>query len=140
MQSKLHGESLNQLIVTVKIPLYWGGQGSKLTATSWGKLVSRALDLHGRLGKGSKYSNPEGLIEAIIKMLSFVDDNNISNNGESWEIVAQVLQKTQHDAQLWNDILQAMGGSLNLKKYFYQVISYIYAKVGAPVVTPTEKN
>ena len=111
-QSKHPGESLNQLIVTAKTPLYLGGgQGSKLTATSWGKLVSRALDLHGRLGKGSKYKDPEGLIEAIIKMLSFVDDNNISNNGESWETVSQVLQKTQHDAQLWNDILNATGGA-----------------------------
>ena len=88
-------------------PVFGGGQGSKLTATSWGKLVSRALDLHGRLGKGSKYRDPEGLIEAIIKMLSFVDDNNISNNGEAWETVSQVLKKTQHDAQLWNDILNA---------------------------------
>ena len=50
-------------------PVFGGGQGSKLTATIWGKLVSRALDLHGCLGKGSQYSDHEGLIKAIIKML-----------------------------------------------------------------------
>ena len=72
-------------------PVFGGGQGSELTATKWVKLVPRALDLHGRLGKGSKYRDPEGLIEAIVKILSFVDNNNILNNGESWETVAQVL-------------------------------------------------
>ena len=60
-------------------------------------------------------------------MLSYVDDNNILNNGAPHESVADVIRKTQHDAQLWNDILKSTGGTLNLLKCFFQVINYTFA-------------
>ena len=50
-------------------------------------------------------------------MLGFVDDNNISNTGEKHESIEDIIKRTQHDAQLWNDILKATGGTLNLLKY-----------------------
>ena len=65
---------------------------------------------------------------------------HISNNGESWETVSQVLQKTQHDVQLRNDILNATEGAISLNKCFCQVQSFIFAKDGAPVVAPAEKD
>ena len=40
-------------------------------------------------------------------MLGFVDDNNISNTGEKHESIEDVIKRTQHDAQLWNNILKA---------------------------------
>ena len=56
-------------------------------------------------------------------MLGFVDDNNISNTGEIYKSIENVIKQTQHDAQLWDDILKATGGTLNLLKYFSQVIT-----------------
>jgi hypothetical protein len=40
-------------------------------------------------------------------MLVYVDDNNITNNSRDGETVADVIKRTQHGAQLWNDLLRA---------------------------------
>ena len=47
-------------------------------------------------------------------MLGFVDDKNISNTGGKRESIEDIIKQTQHNAQLWNDILMATGGTLNL--------------------------
>ena len=71
-------------------------------------------------------------------MLSYVDNNNISNNGAPHDYTEDVFKQTQHDAQGWNDILNSIGGILNLLIYFFQVNSYKYSRVGAPVVAATD--
>ena len=71
-------------------------------------------------------------------MLSYVDDNDISNNGAPHESIIKVIRKTQHDAQLWNNILKSTGGTLNLLKCFFQVINYHFALNGFPVVAPID--
>jgi hypothetical protein len=73
-------------------------------------------------------------------MLGFVDDNNISNNGEEWETVNDNIIQTQHDAQLWNDLLQATGGALNLDKCFAQVLASQFGLNRAPVIAPADPN
>ena len=92
-------------------PVYSTRQGSTASTTGWGKLVSLALDLHDKQRFGSHCSDPEGTFETIIGMLSYVDDNNISNNGKPHETIKEVIKRTQHDAQLWNDILKATSGT-----------------------------
>ena len=67
-------------------------------------------------------------------MLEFVNDDNISNIGEKHESIKNVIKRTQHDAQLGNDILKATGGTLNLLKYLFQIISTNLSQTGAPVV------
>jgi hypothetical protein len=74
----------------------------------------------------------------MLGMLGYVDDNNITNNGKDGESVADVIQRTQHDAQLWNDLLRATGGALNLDKCFTQVLNYTFALNGGPVVAPAD--
>ena len=73
-------------------------------------------------------------------MLSYVDDNNISNNGVPHETIEDVIKRTQHDAQLWNDILTATGGTLNLLKCFFQVIYTVFSRSGAPVIEAHDKS
>ena len=62
-------------------PVFGSGQGSTVSATGWGKLVSIALDMNDKQRCGSHYRDPEGLFTTIIGMLGFVDNNNISNTG-----------------------------------------------------------
>ena len=81
-------------------PVFGSGQGSTVSATGWGKLVSIALDLHDKQRFGSQYSDPEGVFTTIVGMLGFVDDNNISNTGDKHESIEEVIKRTQHDAQL----------------------------------------
>jgi hypothetical protein len=66
--------------------------------------------MHNKYGHGYKYEGPWKLYTSIIGMLGFVDGNNITNNGEEWETVKDIIIQTQHDAQLWNDLLRATGG------------------------------
>jgi hypothetical protein len=73
-------------------------------------------------------------------MLGFVDDNNITNNGEEWETLNDIIIQTQHDAQLWNDLLRATGGALNLDKCFAQVLAFQFGLNGAPVIAPADPN
>jgi hypothetical protein len=73
-------------------------------------------------------------------MLGFVDDNNITNNGEEWETVKDIIIRTQHDAQLWNDLLRATGGALNLDKCFAQALAFQFGMNGAPVIAPADPN
>jgi hypothetical protein len=74
------------------------------------------------------------MYSSIIGMLGFVDDNNITNNGEEWETVQDIIVRTQQDAQLWNDLLQATGGALNLDKCFAQVLEFYFGIISAPVI------
>ena len=83
-----------------------------MSATGWGKLVSIALDLHNKQRFGSQYHDPEGVFTTIVGMLGFVDDNNISNTGKKHESIEDVIKRTQHDAQLWSDILKATKPSI----------------------------
>jgi hypothetical protein len=62
-----------------------------------GKLVSKLFDIHDKYGHGCKYEDPWQMYNAIIGMLGFVDDNNITNNGEEWENVNDIIIRTQHD-------------------------------------------
>ena len=73
-------------------------------------------------------------------MLSYVDDNNISNNGSTTETITEVLKRTQHDVQMWSDILRATGGTLNLSKCFCQAMTYMFSRTGAPVLAPADPS
>jgi hypothetical protein len=121
-------------------PAFGSGQGSGASAQGWGKLVSVLFDIHDMYGHGSKYADPWRLYSAIIGMLGFVDDNNITNTGEEGESVNDIIIRTQHDAQLWNDLLRATGGALNLDKCFAQVIAFQFGFNGAPVIAPADPN
>ena len=119
-------------------PAFGSGQGSAASAQGWTKIVSKLFDLHDKYGHGCKYADPWKMYTAIITMLGFVDDNNITNNGDNWEKVEDVIKRTQHDAQLWNDLLRASGGALNLDKCFVQVLDYHFARNGGPVIAPAD--
>ncbi|OEU11118.1 hypothetical protein FRACYDRAFT_246229 [Fragilariopsis cylindrus CCMP1102] len=121
-------------------PAFGSGQGSGASAQGWTKLVSKLFDLHDQYGHGSKYEDPWKLYNAIIGMLGFVDDNNITNTGDEWETVQDIMERTQHDAQLWNDLLRATGGALNLDKCFAQVLAIDFSLNGAPVIAPADPN
>ena len=121
-------------------PVFGSGQENTVSTTGWGKLVSIVLDMHNKQRYGSQYSDPQGTFKTIIGMLGFVDDNNISNTGEKHESIAAVIKQTQHDVQLWNDILTATGGTLNLLKCFFQVITTSFAQNGAPIIAAHDKS
>ena len=109
--------------------MYGSGQVSTASATGWGNLVSKALDMHDKQPFGSYYSDQEGLLKTIIEVLGFVDDNNVSNTRDTNELIEDVIKQTQHDTQLWNNILKATGGTLYLFKCFFQIILTTFLRI-----------
>ena len=121
-------------------PAFGSGQGSGASAQGWGKIASNAFDAHDKFGHGCTYEDPWKICVVILGMLGYVDDNNITNNGKDGETVKDVIKRTQHDAQLWNDLLRATGGALNLDKCFAQVLAYTFAINGGPVIAPANPD
>ena len=119
-------------------PAFGSGQGSGASGSGWSKIASKTFDAHDKFGFGCVYTDPWNTLKVMLHMLGYVDDNNITNNGREGESVADVIKRTQHDAQLWNDLLRATGGALNLDKCFTQVINYTFAQNGGPVVAPAD--
>jgi hypothetical protein len=63
----------------------------------------------------------------------FVDDNSIFTNLDfGCEDLEQLLTKATKDAQLWEGLLSATGGELQLSKCFYYVLSWKWDKFGNP--------
>ena len=113
------------------------GQGSVVSMYSCLTMISRIIDAHMQRSHGAKYSDPTGsLRDIIIRVLGFVDDNNISNTGEKYETIQNILKKTQNDAQFWNDLITSSGARFELTKCFTQIIQFEFTMSGAPVVAP----
>ena len=128
---------------TPENPVFGTGQGSAGSPCAWGKIASRALDLHAQHNHGANYRDPLDHHQVKINMMGYVDDNNItvssgplspSNTTES------LIHKAQQDAQLWHDILHATGGALNLGKCFYQAISHHFTTSGTPAITQLDTD
>lgn len=61
-------------------------------------------------------------------MISYVNDNTISNNGPPYKLIVDVIKRTQHDAQEWKYCLKVTGVELNLLKCLCRVISITFHK------------
>jgi hypothetical protein len=70
-------------------------------------------------------------------MIGFVDDSTGQANAflqDNQPHVELLVEKMREDAQLWNDLLWASGGALELPKCTYQVIDYAFTPDGAPIL------
>jgi hypothetical protein len=121
-------------------PAFGSGQGSGALAQGWGKIASNAFDAHDKFSHGCKYKDPWKICVVILGMLGYVDNNNITSNGKDGEDVQDIIKRTEHDAQLWNDLLRATGGALNLDKFLTQVLDYTFAINGGPVIAPANPD
>ena len=75
-----------------------------------------------------------------VSQTEFVDDNNISNTGEKYKTICDILKKTQDDAQFWNDLITSSGARLELAKCFTQIIQFEFTLSGAPVISAPEEG
>ena len=117
------------------------GQGSVMSMYSCLRQMSCIIDAHMKRSHGTKYLDPTGsLWDLIIRVLGFVDNNNISNTGEKYESICDILKKTQDDAQFWNDLFTSSGACLELTKCFTQIIQLKFTMSGAPVIVAPEPD
>ena len=73
-------------------------------------------------------------------MIGFVDDTYSAVNifDEKKDRIEEILKKAQFDTQLWGDLLNSIGGALELPKVKFHVIHFGFDKTGKPVMLEPE--
>ena len=152
--AKILGDFLEQAIYKIKTAtgvstrsyshtrenrVFGNGQGSVMLMYSCLMQMSCIIDAHMKRSHGAKYPDPTGsLWDLIIRVLGFVDDNNISNTGEKYKSIRDILKKTQDDAQFWNDLITSSGARLELMKCFTQIIQFEFSMSCTLVIVAPE--
>ena len=118
-------------------PIYGTGQGSGNSPTIWAIVSSVLFTCHESQAHGATYSTPDGRYEIRITMIGFVDDSTGQVNCFQDCVqppISELIRRMQHDAQLWNDLLWASGGDLELPKCSYHVLLWKFSSSGAPLL------
>ena len=116
-------------------PIYGTGQGSRNSPTCWLLICSTLFDCFETQAYGASYESVDRDTTIRLFMAGFVDDNagqiNIFGSHEppSPELL---LDRMQHDAQLWADILWESGGDLELPKCSYHFVYWNFLASGKP--------
>ena len=120
-------------------PIYGTGQGSGNSPVIWCLISSVLFTAHASRAHGAVYESPDKSIRTHIYMIGFVDDSTGQVNSfcDDTQPDSNVLiSNMAYDAQLWNDLLWASGGALELSKCTYQVMDYMFTPIGAPILRP----
>jgi hypothetical protein len=84
------------------------------------------------------YCHPDGTNRTKLAMIGFVDDSNGQVNSffdeETSMTLPRLVQKAKHNVEVWTKILSVSGGSLELSKCSYHVLSWRFSIQGAPVL------
>ena len=68
--------------------------------------------------------SPDKTLTVKLNMVGFVNDYTIITGGDQSVSVEKLLERIQHDAQLWYELLWLSGGNLELEKCGYHCIFY----------------
>jgi hypothetical protein len=74
-------------------------------------------------------------------MIGFGDDSTGQANAfllDTQPRAKQLVARMREDAQLWNDLLWASGGALELPKCTYHDIDYAFTLDGAPILSGSQ--
>ena len=83
---------------------------------------------------------PDGSITVTLNMIGFVDDSTMITSGHPSISEEELLERIQHDAQLWHDLLWTSGGNLELEKCGYHCVFYKYDENDQPVMQQEVKG
>ena len=109
-------------------PIHGIGQGLSNGPCLW--LIISSVSLH------QHDETPDESISIQIFLVRFVDDANGNVNSFTKNIqppIQELMDKMQHDAQLWHDLLWNSGGTLELPKCFYQILHWEFNN-GRPIL------
>ena len=72
------------------------------------------------------FSTPDKLVSLTLNIIGFLDDTTCMTAGDPSKPLLDMLRRMQHDAQLWNDLLWASGGRLEVPKCSHHTIHYLF--------------
>ena len=118
----------------IAFPLHGSGQGSTASPMIWCFISCKLFQCHQAKAYGMIFTSPNLDIALRISIVGFVDDSTCITSGDPTKPIEDLLQRMQHDAQLWNDLLWTSGGKLELPKCGFHAIYYKFDTHGLPVM------
>jgi hypothetical protein len=128
---------------TIDTPLHGSGQGSGSASTLWLFISSIIMTIYQDLAAGMQMTNSD-ITENLQQWIDgYVDDTSIftSINEQEQVPTAQTiaLQLVQQDACIWEQLLAATGGKLELTKCFYYILLWKFDEEGVPSHTSKQE-
>jgi DNA mismatch repair ATPase MutS len=89
-------------------------------------------------------TNPDDMIMIQQWIDGFVDDTSLFSNlrgtGHNTNDIELLHQKLSQDLIAWKDLLEALGGKLELSKCFYYILSWKFNELGDAIPTSIEEQ
>ena len=121
---------------TESAPIYGTGQGSAHSPAIWCFLSSALFDSYDQVSTPAQYHTASTDFTATLWMVGYVDDCNGQTNAfhldGSQSTLDTLVHQTQHNAQVWSDILYSSGGSLEVSKCSCHILQWKFTPQGAP--------
>lgn len=120
------------------VPIFGTGQGSANSPTLWCLMSSILFSVHERLSHRASFCTPDRTEEVRYSIVGFVDDSTNRVNdftARPQPSDTDMLQRMQHDGQLWSDLLWTGGGKLELPKCSYHYITHEFTRDGTAHIT-----
>ena len=115
-------------------PIAGNGQGSSNSPQVWIFISCVLFDVHESKAYMMKMVSPDKTLTVKLNMVGFVDDATTITGGDPSASVEKLLERIQHDAQLWYELLWLSGGNLELEKCGYHCIFYKFDDNDQPVM------
>ena len=125
------GDSTQQYSHSTDTPIHGTGQGSCASPAIWLTLSSILMDCLNELAGGMTMKNVTNELELIQWINGFVDDTSLfCNNLVNINDIAALRQKLKDDMIIWQQLLEASGGKLELSKCFYYILTWSFDSEG----------
>jgi hypothetical protein len=127
---------------TLETPLHGSGQGSGLASTLWMYVSSIIMTIYQDIAKGMQMTDAD-ITDKIQQWIDgYVDDTLLYTSiAKTHDIpsASTIAQQLQDDARIWEKLLAATGGKLELSKCFYYILQWKFDEEGTPSHTPKDE-
>jgi hypothetical protein len=123
-------------------PIYGNGQGSGNGPPVWGMISTKPLNAHESKAHGATFMRPDRSQRTKLSMRGYIDDKNSTVNRfeDANQSHTALMPLVQHDAQLWNDLLDRSGGALEASKSVFHIAEYGFTPAGKPFYKHFQQN
>jgi hypothetical protein len=124
---------------TDKATIHGPGQGGRGSPAVWVAECCLAMECMSARSSGMSLSDPYNEIETTKIMSGFVDDtthwiNNFKKSLSEVEHLTELIVQTKETAQWWEELLNTVGGKLELPKCFFYLVHWIFNDEGEPTI------
>jgi hypothetical protein len=127
---------------TLTTPLHGSGQGSGAASTLWLFISSIIMTIYQELASGMHITHADIKEKLQEWIIGYVDDTSIFTNiNETMEApsATTIAQQLQNDASIWERLLSATRGKLELSKCFYYIFQWKFDEEGVPSHTSKQE-